>query len=64
MTKKELYTCYICHTDYSNKADALKCEKEHCISTVMKAFRYQAHQKYPSKIEVEFTDGTTHWYRQ
>ena len=30
MTKKELYTCDICHTDYVNKADAMKCEKEHC----------------------------------
>lgn len=30
MTKKELYTCDICYTDYVNKADAQKCEKEHC----------------------------------
>ena len=27
MTEKKLYTCDICHTDYANKADAQKCEK-------------------------------------
>ena len=27
--KKTLYTCQICNTDYSNKADALDCEKNH-----------------------------------
>ena len=29
MTEKKLYTCDICHTDYANKTDAQKCEKEH-----------------------------------
>lgn len=24
MTKKQLYTCDICHTDYANKEDSLK----------------------------------------
>ena len=48
MTKKELYTCDICHTDYREKADA----------------RYNAHFNLPCKIEVEFSDGTKHWYRQ
>lgn len=63
MTEKKLYTCDICHTDYNNKADAQKCEKEHCVSTMMKDFRYQAHSKYPHKVEVKFTDGTTRWYK-
>lgn len=64
MKEKRLYTCEICNTDYANKADAQNCEKEHCKTTVMKDFRYNAHSKYPHKIEVKFTDGTTHWYRQ
>ena len=29
MKEKTLYTCQICNTDYSNKADALDCEKNH-----------------------------------
>lgn len=64
MTEKRLYTCDICRTDYANKEDCKKCEKAHTVSTVMKDFRYQAHGKYPTKIEVKFTDGTTKWYRE
>lgn len=64
MTKKELYTCDICHTDYANKADAMKCEKEHCKCVEITDVRYNAHFKYPHKIEVKFSDGTKHWYRQ
>lgn len=64
MTEKKLYTCDICKTDYANKADAQKCEKEHCKCAVITDFRIHAHQKYPHKIEVAFSDGTKHWYRQ
>lgn len=64
MTKKELYTCDICHTDYANKADAQKCEEEHCKCLDVTDFRILAYQKYPLKIEVKFSDGTKRWYRQ
>ena len=64
MTKKELYTCDICHTDYANKADAQKCEKEHIGTCGMPEIRIHAHEKYPHKILVSFMDGTKHWYRQ
>lgn len=64
MTEKKLYTCDICKTDYANKADAQKCEKEHCKCAGITDFRINAHQKYPHKIEVAFSDGTKHWYRQ
>ena len=64
MTEKKLYTCDICKTDYANKADAQKCEKEHCKCAGITDFRIHAHQKYPHKIEVTFSDGTKHWYRQ
>ena len=50
MTKKELYTCDICHTDYSNNTDALKCEKEHCKCVEITDMRYNAHFSYPFKI--------------
>lgn len=29
MKEKTLYTCQFCNTDYSEKADALDCEKNH-----------------------------------
>ena len=64
MTKKELYTCDICHTDYAKKADAQQCEKGHCKCTEITDTRYNAHFNYPHKIEVKFSDGTKHWYRQ
>ena len=62
MTKKELYTCDICHTDYHDKADALKCEKEHLKCIKIADTRYKAHSKMPHKIVVEFSNGTRHWY--
>ena len=64
MTEKKLYTCDICHTDYSNKEYAKKCEKEHTLSTVTKDFRYTSHSKYPHKILVKFTDGIERWYKE
>lgn len=63
MTEKKLYTCDICHTDYANKEDAKKCEKEHIKGAELVSTRIHAHQKYPHKIEICFADGTRHWYR-
>lgn len=42
MTKKELYTCDICHTDYCNKEDALQCEKDHLKCVKITGTRYNA----------------------
>jgi hypothetical protein len=64
MTKKELYTCDICHTDYCNKETALQCEKDHFKCVKITDARYIAHFKLPHKIEVEFSDGTRRWYKQ
>lgn len=64
MKAKTLYTCELCNTDYANKADAQKCEKEHIKCESITGTRIHAHQKYPHKIEICFADGTSHWYRQ
>lgn len=64
MTKKELYTCDICHIDYASKDDCRNCEKSHIVSTVMKDFRYSAKGKYPHEILVKFTDGVERWYKE
>ena len=63
MKQKTLYTCEICHTDYADKADAENCEKEHEKPKRIKSFRIHAHAKYPCKIEVEFEDGKSYWYK-
>lgn len=62
MTKKELYTCDVCHTDYANKEDAKKCEKEHLNCVEITDTRIHAHMKYPFKIAVKFSDDSIKWY--
>lgn len=64
MTKKEMYVCDICHTDYHNEKDALLCEKSHLKCVKITDTKYNALFKLPHKIEVEFSDGTKRWYRQ
>lgn len=64
MTKKEMYVCDICHTDYHNEKDALLCEKSHLKCVKITDTKYYALFKLPYKIEVEFSDGTKRWYRQ
>ena len=64
MKKKTLYTCEICHTDYAEESEAKQCEKEHEQIKGIKNFRVNAHEKYPCKIEVQFKDGKTCWYKQ
>lgn len=58
MTKKELYMCNICHTNYCNKEDVLKREKDHLKCVKITDARYNAYLGLPYKIEVEFSDGT------
>ncbi len=64
MTEKKLYTCDICHTDYSSKSDAQQCEKAHCRCNKITDTRYNSYFEYPYRIEVEFSDGTKRWYKQ
>ena len=62
MKKIERYVCEICYTEYNDKEQCKECEKVHYMGTEIKDSRYNPHYKYPYKIEVKFTDGTTHWY--
>ena len=67
MKEKRLYTCEICHTDYAQKEDALKCEKEHCEKFDVKDFRINPHQKYPHKfpfyIFFQYSQSVRFWYQ-
>lgn len=64
MTKKELYTCDICHTDYAKKEDALKCENGHKMAKFITDYECVAHSDYPYKILVTFDNGESEWYRR
>ena len=56
------YVCEICHTEYNNKIDYEKCEKNHKkIKKVIGAkylSRGQNLKGYPHKITVELEDGS------
>ena len=66
MKQKTLYTCEICHTDYSDKEDAKRCEKNH--KTLAKAQSMIAEYKpiglidngIPHKIKIKF-EGVDGW---
>lgn len=38
--------------------------EEHCGVVQVTDYRIHAHCKYPHKLEIKFSDGTKHWYRQ
>lgn len=40
MKPKTLYTCEICHTDYTKKEDAIACEKFHSKELQITSKRY------------------------
>jgi hypothetical protein len=66
MKEKILYTCEICHTDYSDKKKAEECEKGHLKPKIIQS-RYNkivAGGEYPSMIIVDFEDGTRALYRR
>lgn len=66
MKEKKLYTCEICHTDYTDKEKAMKCEKSHKL---LEKATIIGHYKpvglivngMPYKISVKFP-GSNEWY--
>ena len=64
MKKKVLYTCEICYTDYAEKSEAEQCEKQHERIKGIYSFEVNAHEKYPFRVEVQFADGNTYWYKR
>lgn len=65
MKEKRLYTCDICNTDYANKEDAIKCEKNHKLlekATIVGEYKSvgMIPSGEPYKIRVKFP-GTCNW---
>ena len=68
MVERKLYECEYCHTSYSDKKDAEKCEKSHVhikrvVDTKYMALKSDQSGK-PMKILVELMDGSQVWYRR
>lgn len=65
MKEKTLYTCQICNTDYSEKADALDCEKNHKVidnAVIVGVYmpKFLAGDGVPIKLRVKFK-GSDEW---
>ena len=57
MKEKVLYTCEICHTDWSSKEKAINCEKSHREIKEITNKKFRASENYPDWVEIKFTDG-------
>ena len=52
------YICELCHTEYSNKTKAQKCEEGHCKPVEIIKSSYLGFESYPHGIMVKMDDGT------
>ena len=68
MKKVEHYVCELCHTEYSVKEKAVKCEESHKIPKEVKAEEYRPIRScidgIPDYITVTFSDGTIERYKR
>lgn len=69
MKEQKMYVCEFCNTQYENKNDALKCEQNHKTPKKVKELRYREAKDapdggYPSRIQIEFNNGKTVWYKK
>ena len=68
MKEKKLYECDFCKTSFADKAEAMKCEKNHKQIARIQSLRYASFKcegtGKPITIEVVFTDGSTAIYKR
>ena len=64
MKELKLFMCEYCGADYRESRNAKECEKRHILPTEIKASRFRLAAEYPEKIEIKFSDGSTHWYQR
>ena len=64
MKERKLYICEHCGAEYRDSKNAKECEEHHKLPTEIKASRFRMAAEYPEKIEVKFSDGSTHWYQR
>lgn len=67
MKEKKLYTCEHCNTDYSDKAMALKCEKNHKTKCTIVNSRFlpitNCEDGFPITITLEYKGKTVTYKR-
>jgi len=68
MKEQKLYVCEYCGTQYTEKSKALSCERNHHFPIKIKDKRYHAakcsNDGYPDRIEINFEDGKSIWYKK
>lgn len=64
MTKKEVFICDICGTNYSKEKQALDCEKTHYKCTEIIKAKYEPNCYYPDEIKVKFSNNISGRYRR
>lgn len=62
------YQCEYCHTDYSEKTNCERCEKNHKVKLNIKKTVYLPYgmdcSGYPMRINIEFENGKTIAYKR
>lgn len=68
MKEKKLYTCEFCHTDYADKKDALRCEKNHGKKFEIKKMRFLPYRidksGFPITVTLTDEEGNTAVYKK
>lgn len=64
MKELKLFMCEYCGEQYRESKNAKECEERHKLPIEIKASRFKIAAEYPEKIEIKFSDGTTHLYNR
>ena len=68
MKTKKLYECELCHTNYADKEEAQRCEKNHQKAVEISDTRYLSYNSdqsgIPTKICIKFTNGNNVWFHR
>ena len=66
MIEKKKYVCELCDTEYTDVHKCEECEQGHKIPKKIISSKYKAitvtPEGYPTKIVVEFKDGSQKYY--
>lgn len=47
MRQKTLYTCEVCHTDYTDPDKATECENKHVLAESVGSYKFGPYDTYP-----------------
>lgn len=68
MKAKTLYTCELCHTDYADRQDAIRCEATHQVKLTIAEAKYQPvainRGGFPIRITLRGENGRSALYEK